>query len=474
MRSDVREPGDLRKEEPSGGHRRTGRRAGWPAGGRLLGSSAVRRFGAIAVALSVLFLPPPGPKAAEPAVQVLSLPEALRLASERNRDIRQAVELRNQLEGRYLEERAAAFPQVTITGNTVRQRDESQEVLLGRSFPPTTVTTFDAAVSQPLFTWGQVGAAIRAAKVGLATADDQLRLARQGALREVTQAFYDVLLAKELRAVSEQGLGQRLRHLDEAKKRHSAGVATEYDVLAGEVAVANARPDVIRAENLVRFSRDRLRFLLAIEEGEVDADGTLEVEESTYPGYEEALERAKRNRPELQELRHRLAVTRELVTIARAGDKPRLDARGNWGWRHLDAGSAEGSGQEWSAGLFATWPLFDGFRTRGRVAQARSGLASLQIEERKLLDSIALGVRDAENEVRQAAETMRALSGTVTQAERLLYMAEKGFEHGVKARLEVEDAEFNLRQARSNLVRAKRDYLVARATLDWMMGGLGE
>jgi len=40
------------------------------------------------------------------------------------------------------------------------------------------------------------------------------------------------------------------------------------------------------------------------------------------------------------------------------------------------------------------------------------------------------------------------LSGTVNQAERPLAMAEKGFELGMKIRLEVEDAELNLLQAK--------------------------
>ena len=69
---------------------------------------------------------------------------------------------------------------------------------------------------------------------------------------------------------------------------------------------------------------------------------------------------------------------------------------------------------------------------------------------------------------------MRALSGTVEQARRLLAMAEQGFELGVKIRLEVEDAELNLLQARGNLARAQRDYLVARVTLDRVTGVLGE
>jgi outer membrane protein TolC len=53
-------------------------------------------------------------------------------------------------------------------------------------------------------------------------------------------------------------------------------------------------------------------------------------------------------------------------------------------------------------------------------------------------------------------------------------MAKKGFELGVKIRLEVEDAELNMLQARGNLTCARRDYLVARINLARVMGGLGE
>ena len=72
------------------------------------------------------------------------------------------------------------------------------------------------------------------------------------------------------------------------------------------------------------------------------------------------------------------------------------------------------------------------------------------------------------------SEIVAALSGTVRQAERLLQMAEKGYEYGVKIRLEVDDAQLNLLQAQSNLARARRDYLAARTNLDWTTGRLGE
>jgi len=410
--------------------------------------------------------------AAEP--RVLTLNQALEMAGERNRDILKAKEFHNQVKGRYVEERSAALPQFTITGQLATQHDESQKAFAGGLMPERQdVYGAELGLSQALYTWGKVGAAIRAAERGFATADERLRTARQDTLREVSVAFYNILLAREQHAIASQNLEQKARHLDEAQRKHAAGVATDYDILAAGVAVENARPDVIRAGNDIRVARDRLAFLLALD-GEVDVQGSLETALSPYPSYGDALVVAREKRPELKEINHRLAIADELVKVANADDKPRLDLKGGYGWRHLEVGDGSGSGQLWSLGLHLSFPIFDGLKTRGKVAQAESERRSIQIDEAKLLESVALEIRDAVNAVRESEEIVKALSGTVVQAERLLQMAEKGFELGVKIRLEVDDAELNLRQARGNLARARRDYLVARVNLERVMGVLGE
>lgn len=406
-------------------------------------------------------------------VRVLTLDEALRIALERNRDIRAAEEYRRQVTGRYVEERAAALPQVTVTGGISRNHDESQKAFGGGFIPVQNDSrAVEAGLSQTLFTWGQVGAAIRAAKIGFGTAEDRLRISRQAAVREVTAAFYDILLARELHRIAVQNLEQKTRHLDEARRKETAGTATDYDVLAAKVGVENARPEVIRAENRIRISRERLRFLLGMDVEEIDAEGTLVSPVDPPPEVDLAIATARENRPELSELRRRMGIAGELVRVASAGNKPRIDLRAGYGWRELDVGVSDADGKAWSAGVFATWPLFDGRRTRGRVAQAESDLRVLHIDEAKMLDAIALEVRDAVYAVREAEEIVRALSGTVEQAERLLSMAEKGFEYGVKTRIEVEDAELALVQAKGNLARGRRDYLVARADLGYATGML--
>jgi HAE1 family hydrophobic/amphiphilic exporter-1 len=412
--------------------------------------------------------------AGQAQVRVLNLPEALAMAAQHNRDIVKAREYVAYVKGRYVEERASAFPQLTATAGLGMDRDESQKIYSPMQTERTDRRSLKIGLTQPLFTWGQVSAAIRAAEVGLKSADEQVRLYRQAALMDVSAAFYDVLLARELHDLALQNLEQKKRHLDEARRKHQAGVATDYDVLAAEVSVENARPEAVRTENQVRSRRERLRFLLALE-GEVDVAGSLEPRVEPCRSYDDTLALARQKRPDLADLRQRIKMYGERITVTEAQDKPRIDLKADYGWSYLEQpGGIYGDGPSWSMGVQLTYPFFDGLRTRGRVAQAESDLRSLRIDEAKQADKIALEARDAVNAVREAQEILRGLDGTVTQAARLLTMAEQGFTLGVKTRLEVEDAELNLRQAKSGLSRARRDYLVSRVNLDWVTGILGE
>jgi outer membrane protein TolC len=190
--------------------------------------------------------------------KILTIEQALEIAADKNRDIQKAKEYFNWVKGKYTEEKAAALPQFSINSSAIILKDRTETFSDERM----KMYSGEIDVTQTLFAWGKIGAAIRAAEEGFGTAEEQLRLYRQAAYRDVSIAFYDILLTKELNAIARQNLEQKQRHLEEAKRKLTAGVATDYEVLAAEVAVKNARPDVIRTENEVRDSIERLRFLL--------------------------------------------------------------------------------------------------------------------------------------------------------------------------------------------------------------------
>ena len=328
-------------------------------------------------------------------------------------------------------------------------------------------------LTQAIYTWGQVGSAIKAAALGIEFSQHQLERFRQAVARDVSIAYWNVLAAKEMARIAEADLAQKTRHLEEATRRQQVGTVTDYDVLAARVAVDNARPGVIRANHLITATRDQLRFLLA-EQNPVDVVGTLDATVMPLPTYDELLGRAYANRPELSEFRAQIGIYDQLIKITTADARPRVDFALNWGPRFINLSSFGTSGTAWNMGVFATIPLFDGFRTKGRVAKTRSEQASLRIDELKMRDSISLEVRRALEAAEAAAAILQALSSTVQQAQQLLGLAEKGFELGVKTRLDVEDADLNFRLANGNLAAARRDYQIALVHLAWVAGTLAK
>ena len=243
-------------------------------------------------------------------VKVLTLDQALAIAAAQNRDVQKAIEYQNWVQGKYLEERAAALPQVTFTGQlrcgpstTARASCSAASWAAAIGGVGATATNIgeifggrqdvshrrSSGVTQVVFTWGQVGAAIRAAKLGFELSDQQLRRFRQAVAKDVTTAFYDVLVARELVRIAEEDLAQKQRHLDESTKRQAAGTATDYDVLAAQVAVENAQPAVIRGAER-RAGRARAAALPAgRDRARSTSTGTLAAPVEPVPAYDELL-----------------------------------------------------------------------------------------------------------------------------------------------------------------------------------------
>ncbi|MGA7617518.1 MAG: efflux RND transporter permease subunit [Thermoanaerobaculia bacterium] len=407
------------------------------------------------------------------AAEPLSLEDAVAMAKAKNRDVEAAKEYRNWVHGKYVEERAAALPHLTLNASGAKTSDKTYQAIFGDMYPAEQRTyAADASITQVLFAWGKVGAAIRGARQGVMSADDHLEMAQQTAARDVTVAWFDVLLAKRIETIAKETLAQRERHLDAAKKRYELGVATDYDVLSGSVAVDNARPDVIRASNLVKTAMERLRLVLAEPELEAEVTGSLDAPLVEPPPYDRVVAEALRQRPDLKELEHQLAAYHELVKIAGADDKPRLDFRAGYGWTNLAAGAFDTEGKNWNGGVYMVFPIFDGMATRGRVAEAKSNFETARITFEKAKDELTLASRTTVDAVRESLSIVEALTGTEEQARRLLAMAEQGYELGVKTRLEVEDAQLNLSAAEANLATAQRNYRAAVTDLDWVRGAL--
>ncbi len=408
------------------------------------------------------------PVKAEEVVPALTLADCLEMTLSYSRDMLSAKEGIRQSEGLYIQERSAALPRLSANSGLLRARDQSMALAPGLE-PETDIYQAGVTLKQAVFTWGQVSAALDAAALDREASEQRLRQARALALRETAIRFYDVLLSRELEKVASETVAQKRRHLDETVRRNELGVTTDYDVLAARVALANAGAEQTRAENLVRMALDRLRYMIG-KSGAFDVRGDLSSRVEPPMPLESLVERALAARPEMAYADTQIHVFEKLKKVAAAGDKPRIDLEANLLWQSYGNTRFDYPGESWNAGLYLSFPFFDGLKTRGSLLQAESRIAAMRIEKERLIDGIYLEARDAVNRITEAIDILGAMQATVEQAEKLLEMAETGYRAGVKTRLEVEDAQLNLTSARTSLARAKREYIAARIQMLWIAG----
>jgi outer membrane protein len=413
----------------------------------------------------------------------LTLDQAVRLAIARHQDVAKARAAADALQGKIREVRAQALPDIKLESNATRWRDPS---LLNASgidkFPedlrtaliPTPVNLFDYAVTvkQPLFTQGKVGTALRLASIEAEAAVSEIDRAQQDVALATTKAFYGVLWAERARTLVAETQDQKKLHAAMARTRFQNGVATEVDVLRSEVAVANGAPELVRADNAIRQARAELNYYLGRPlDTPTRLAGDFQEKPWEQPDLGELQRNALRRRPEIERLRIAERSADTQLALAKAEDRMRLDFSGSYGlMARLPQNLVNSEFIRWSAGVNFQFPLFDGFKRSGLIAQALASQRSAHLDREKFEQQIRLSIQQGYDDLQAAAESLAAAKATVGEAEKVLAMMQNNYKFGAATTLDVIDAETAVSVARGNLLRGLYDYSLGRANLRWSLG----
>jgi outer membrane protein TolC len=413
----------------------------------------------------------------------LTLEEAVALALERNQQVLIARAQLDVLKGRYREVRAQALPFLSFNGSAMRWRDPS--FLNSSSFDkipaefrnalqviPANLFDYNLSISQPLYTSGKVGTALKLASLETeGVGVDRARVEQEVRLR-VIRAFYDLILTERLLEVSRATVEQRQKHLEMAQARYTAGVATEVDVLRSQVSLANAEPELIRAENSVRQARAVLNNLLV---RPVDyptvALGDLTFVPRPKEDVQQLMRQALIHRPELQRLRINELEAESQKKLANAENRLRVDFNGQYGFSARDPANLwNHSFTRFIFTVSVALPIFDGGRRAGLFQQAVAQRKVAELARSAQENAARLEVQTALDELERAAKTVEAARLNVREAERVLTMTQDNYRYGAATTLDVTDAQTALTAARWNLLQGLHDHVLARAQLRWVMG----
>jgi HAE1 family hydrophobic/amphiphilic exporter-1 len=263
---------------------------------------------------------------------------------------------------------------------------------------------------------------------------------------------------------------QKEEHLKMAQNRAAAGVATELDVLRSNVDLENQRTQLLRYRGRAEITRSRLNAVMVRPiDTPIEPTDSLDYVPLDVP-VDEAVRIAWENRPEARAVALSEQIYDSFIGIAQAEHQPSLDFAANWGYsvRQFD-NFGQRDFQAWNLGINLKIPIFDGFRTAGKVVQARAERAKVTQDRVALENEIRLEAKGAWDRLSVAKGIYEAAELNVQQAQKALDMTQANYNYGAATLLDVLDAQAALTLAESTRAEALFEHANARARMRYVM-----
>ena len=399
------------------------------------------------------------------AVPSYTVDEAVALARKQNPELAIAHAQLEAAHGGVVEARAGFLPAVVSNG-LLRQRERQDSSRLRSADYNANVR-----VVQNLFTGGQITSQLSMARLNAQKQNYDFQAISDRVSMDVRLAFYELLLNRAKIRVREQSVQVFEEELKSQQERFSAGTVGKLNVRRAEVALANERPELINAQTALRNSYLHLGELLGISSTTASGAAPFEIAgqlsyQPRNPDLNECLARADSSRPEIKSREKDIEISEQELTLDKSELRPHVEAFSGY---EVYSENDPLVGQEFNhgyvIGLNASWRLFDGFATKGRIQATnarRNGFAHA-LEAQRL--SVASEVRSAFLDLEQARNILEDATRNVQNADESLEIAKGNLSAGLGTQLDTLQAASDVTRTRTTRLSAIYLHNVALARL---------
>lgn len=328
-----------------------------------------------------------------------------------------------------------------------------------------------------LFDGGRRWSDVARAKADVGTAEANEITQRYSIALQVKTQYYNVLAARESEGAARSRLEQAEQQLKVASARVAAGVATLSDSLRSVIQVGDARLALLTAQNSVRVASASLTRLVGTS-FLVTANPTDTLQQLAPLPDSAALAAWASEGPAVRSAQ---AVERGATAArrtARASYFPTvsLSFQRSGGGSGNPYGIGRGIGDDaiWAATsslrLNFNYALFDNFSRED--AQVRAAV-SLENSQAQLRDAQLLAQQNVVQQLgslQTAEQRILIQQASVAAAQEDLRVMQQRYALGASTLLDLLTSQTNLNASRQALIEARRDYRIARAQLETVIG----
>ena len=327
---------------------------------------------------------------------------------------------------------------------------------------------FQAMVNQPLYTFGRISHGIIAAEEGVKAYQADSGRTVLDVKMNVAEIYIVVLRTRRIIDVVDSKVVSLDAHAREVADFFDKGLVPRNDLLAAQVALANARQEALQVHNTLQVANAAYNRALG---RSLDAPVNLaEVQAGDFPNdVEELTERALQSRPELVAISAQARSLREQAASLQAKRAPQVGLQGGFLYLENDYVDPNGIGV---IGLGVEWTPMDSGRTSHQAAAlTEKAEASVRLC-RDAQSMIALEVRQKWLDLQTAIHRIETIRQATTQADENLRVARDRYQHQVGTNTEVLDAETLRLQAYTNFYNSSYEALLADLRLRRAIGSL--
>jgi outer membrane protein len=413
------------------------------------------------------------------AARILTLDEALASAREHQPQLHQAHAASEAADARAGQALAPLLPQLNASAGysrTTANRIErpGSTGTLGLCIPSAGVScspwklynsfSDQIGLTQLIFDFGAAPFRLSAARSNAQAAQNSERGTLLTVELTVRQVYYDARANFALVKVAEDSLKNLQRHLEQIQGFVGAGTRPEIDLVQARTDTANARVQLINAENAWETSRVQLNQAMGVPgstDYELSGDPAPPVAGEDASG-DVLLAEAEKARPEIAAAEEQVHAAQATLRSFQAQYLPSLS--GNLGF--VQGGTVlDNLGWNASAGVTLSWNLFAGGLTRQEAREAEANLAGMVAQLDLLRQQLRVDVDTARLAVRATKVATGAAQEALVNARERLRLAEQRYLVGVGSAIELGDAQVALTQAAAQAVQADDRLAVARAQL---------
>ncbi|MEP6821183.1 MAG: TolC family protein [Chthoniobacterales bacterium] len=376
--------------------------------------------------------------------------DAVALARQQNPEILIARKQVEAARGSVTEARAGYLPSVVSSG-LLRKR-ERQELSRLRE------DDYNASVRvlQSVYTGGATKGRLTIARLLEEKRALELAATEQRVAMDVRVAYYELLLNRAKIEVREQSVGVMRDELRVQQERLLAGTVGELNVRRAEVSLANEQPELFEAQTRVQNSYLRLNELCGVDSTGANFQPTDRLQYQTArPDLSESLAHAKATRPEIRAREIDVEVEEQQFIVDRSELRPRVDVfTGYEVYSERDPLVGAEFNHGYVVGLNASWHIFDGHATKGRMQATRARRDAALAALRAAQLSVESDVRSAFFDLEQADRVLESETRNVVNASESLELARSNLGAGLGTQLDVLQATADVTRVRTTRLSA--------------------